>query len=221
MGSDIATISETPIACTLNIGDYKERLAKIAALTRDALRSFERDELTLRLTYDAAAADRVREMVSRERACCAFLTLALHEEGEKIVVTISAPEEARVAAETLFEQFVTPQSGAGRPARVALACACAAVACGAACVALLALPAVVPASMGTMLAWLEDAHGWITILAVLAVAAAWLWIWWQAVQSKMRPSPSTLNIMAIATFFLALALVWPLLEPQIAEALGH
>jgi hypothetical protein len=222
MGSDLATMPETPIACTLSIGDYQERLAEIAKLARDGLRGYERDGLVLRLRYAATAADRVKEMVRRERECCAFLSFELREAGEEILVTVSAPEEARIAAETMFGQFIAPAgTGARGPARVALACACAAVACGAACVAPLALPAIVLAGTGTMLGWLADAHGWLTNLAVLTVAAAWLWIWRQATRSKLRPTASTLNIMGAATFLLVVALVWPLVEPQIARALGH
>jgi hypothetical protein len=56
-----ATISETPIACTLNVGDYKERFAQIAELARDALRGYEREGLLLRLRYEATAADLVKE----------------------------------------------------------------------------------------------------------------------------------------------------------------
>jgi hypothetical protein len=222
MGSDLATASENPIACTLSVGDYRERLAQIAELARDALRSYEREGLVLRLRYAATAADRVRDMVRRERECCAFLTFKLREEGEEIVVAISAPEEARVAAEAMFDQFITPtQASIPGPARVALGCACAAFACAAACVAPLALPAVMLAGMGTTLAWLAGAHGWMTVLAILAAAAAWLWICRQAHRSRLRPSPSTLRVMGITTFLLVLAVVWPLLEPQIARALGH
>jgi len=222
MGSDIATGSETPIACTLSVGDYRKRFAHIAELARDALRSYERNELALQLRYDAAAADRVNEMVSRERECCAFLTFELRQEGEEIVVSISAPEEARIAAETLFDQFVTPaRTGAGGAARVAFVCACGATACAAACVAPLLLPAIVLAGTGTMLAWLAGAHAWMTVLAILAVVTAWLWIWRQTTRKGSRPSRSTLRIMGIATFLLALALVWPLLEPHIVWALRH
>ncbi len=169
----------------------------------------------LTLRYDAAAAERVGEMVRRQRDCCAFLTFALSEEGDEIVVVISAPDEAEVAAQTLFEQFVTPApSGSTKTARVALACACAAAACGAACVAPLVLPAVVLASSGALLAWLASA------LAILAVVGAWLWIWRLARRSKLTPSRSTIYMMAVATFLLALALVWPSLEPHLARALG-
>jgi hypothetical protein len=59
-----------------------------------------------------------------------------------------------------------------------------------------------------------------TVLAILAVAVAWLWIWRQARGSRIRPSPYTLHMMGLATFLLALALAWPLIEPEIARALG-
>jgi hypothetical protein len=221
MKSDTAAATETPIACTLSAGDYKERLTQIAELTRDALRNHERNGPTLTLRYDAAAAERIREMVRRERDCCAFLTFAVREEGDEIAVTISVPEEARIAAEILFEQFVTPApSGSTKAARVALACASGAAACGAACVAPLVLPAAVLAGTGVMLAGLASAHAWMTMLAILAVAVAWLWIWRQASGPRMLPLRSTLYIMAVATFLLALALFWPLLEAQIARAFG-
>jgi hypothetical protein len=217
MGKQQATISNVPIACTLSAADYRERLADIAELARDALRSYERDGLVLRLRYDGASADRVKGMVRREQECCAYLIFELREEDADIVVTISAPEEARVAAEAMFDQFIAPkEAGTKGPARVALACAGAAVACGAACIAPLALPAVVLAGAGTMLAWLTEAHSWMTILAIVAVAVAWLWIWFQAVRSNMRPAASTLNIMSVATLLLALAVAWPLIEGQIA-----
>lgn len=149
-------------------------------------------------------------MVHRERDCCAFLTFALREGGDEIVLVISAPEEAEVAAETLFDQFVTPaRTGEPGAARVALACSCSAAACAVACVAPLVLPAVVLAGMGSMLAWLAGAHGWMTGLALLTVAVAWLWIWREARRLGMRPSWSTLHFMGVATFLLALALVWP------------
>jgi len=220
MQSDIAT-TKTPIACTLTAGDYKERLGQIAELARDALRSHSRDGLVLTLRYDATAAARVRDMVRRERDCCAFLAFTCCGQGNEIVVTISAPEEAKIAAETLFEQFVTPAPrGSANAARVALGCACGAVACGAACVAPLMFPAVALAGTGVILAWLASAHSWMTVLGSIAVATAWLWIWRQASGSGQRPSRSTLYTMATATSLLALALAWPLLEPQIARALG-
>jgi hypothetical protein len=111
-------------------------------------------------------------MVRRERECCAFLTFAVREEAERIVVTVSAPEGARIAAEAMFEQFVTPRGqwidqGGVR----ALTCASAAAVCGPACVAPLMLPAAALVGTGTLLAWLAGAHAWIMALALLAVAS--------------------------------------------------
>jgi hypothetical protein len=99
--------SETlTIACTLNSNDFKARLAAIAELARNALRSHRRQDLTLHLSYAAEAAERVREMVRNEQACCAFLTFDLVEKPQVIDLTITAPEDARQAADVLFGQFI-------------------------------------------------------------------------------------------------------------------
>jgi hypothetical protein len=98
--------AETPIACTLGSGDSKERLAWIAALAHDGLLSIRRDDLHLELRYAPNVADRVRELVGREQACCAFLNFELAEIDGSVRLTIAAPERARDVADTLFEQFV-------------------------------------------------------------------------------------------------------------------
>jgi hypothetical protein len=93
-----------PIACTLTGEQFKERLASIQELTRDALRHAERRDLVLKLFYDLAAADRVHAMVRKEQACCRFLAFEL--EASELRLTITAPEEAREVADRLFEQFI-------------------------------------------------------------------------------------------------------------------
>ena len=165
------TIVEAPlIACTLAPGKFKDRLAWIAALNKDALRKYERRGLVLELNYAPEARERVHEMVRNEQACCAFLAFELHEAGNEIRLTVTAPERAREAADTLFEQFV-----ANAPALSSRACApsasvvktpskeppgskaagvmaatlsTGAVACGVCCVLPSALPATVLASIG-------------------------------------------------------------------------
>jgi hypothetical protein len=103
-----------PIACTLAPGDFDNRLAWIAELARDALHDHRRDDLVLQLTYVPEAAHRVREMVRRERTCCAFLTFDLREEPDAVRLIITAPEDARAAANALFEQFLaTADAGDG------------------------------------------------------------------------------------------------------------
>jgi hypothetical protein len=98
----MTTPNTPPIACTLAPGDYLARLVWIAELACDALRSSERRDLVLELRYALEAADRVREMVRREQACCAFLRFDLQETPEEIQLMIRAPESARGALDVLF-----------------------------------------------------------------------------------------------------------------------
>src|SRR4249919_2193577 len=97
---------EPPIACTLQGGNYQERLAWIAGLTRDGLRSHSRTDLVLDLRYAAEVAGRVREMVRKEEECCAFLVFELAEADGEVRLTITAPQKAREVTDGLFEQFV-------------------------------------------------------------------------------------------------------------------
>lgn len=96
---------DAPIACTLQAGDYKDRLALIAEVARDGLLGVRRKDLQLELSYASSVANRVREMVGKEQACCAFLTFELSETDEGVRLTITAPERARDVADALFEQF--------------------------------------------------------------------------------------------------------------------
>jgi hypothetical protein len=98
--------SEAPLACTLQGGDYEERLAWIAELARDGLLDVRREALRLDLRYSTKAAERVRDMVRKEQECCAFLDFELSENEEGLRLTITAPERARDVATVLFEQFV-------------------------------------------------------------------------------------------------------------------
>jgi hypothetical protein len=95
-----------PIACTLTGSDFQARVAAIAELARDSLLDYWRHDLELRLTYAPEAVSKVREVVRNERACCGFLAFYLIETPQKIVLTITAPEDAREVAVALFGQFV-------------------------------------------------------------------------------------------------------------------
>jgi cytochrome bd-type quinol oxidase subunit 2 len=94
-----------------------------------------------------------------------------------------------------------------------------AVACGVCCVLPLALPAVALAGAGGILAWLAGAFVWMTAVAVVAVLGAWGWVWWESARSRARPAASTLYLMTFATTLLAVALLWPLIEPHLSIAL--
>jgi len=97
---------QQPIACTLTAGDLRNRLAWIATLNRDALRGYDRADLTLRLRYAPHAVQQVGELMRQEQACCAFLTFEMHEETDLVTLTIAAPEEARTTVDALFEPFL-------------------------------------------------------------------------------------------------------------------
>jgi hypothetical protein len=101
-------MSETvPIACTLGAGDFQQRLAWIADLNQRRLKRHARTDLTLTLVYDRAARRDVARLAAQERECCAFLTFELADSAEGAVLTITAPEDAREAVDTLFAGFTS------------------------------------------------------------------------------------------------------------------
>ena len=94
-----------PIACTLTQVDFKERLQWIRNIASESLRDARREPSALHLTYDVSAAAQVREMVRKEEACCAFLHFDLREDVRGVHLSITAPEDAREAANDLFAHF--------------------------------------------------------------------------------------------------------------------
>ena len=94
------------IACTLTPGDLQERLTQIRKLTAEALLGHDRNGLVLALRYAPEAVEGVRAMVASEQHCCAFLNFEVREQPDVVHVTITAPENAREAADELFEQFI-------------------------------------------------------------------------------------------------------------------
>jgi hypothetical protein len=97
--------ADIPIACTLSPTDYRARLADIAALSREALRHVERRGLTLDLRYAPEAAARVRQLVERERTCCAFLQFDLQEDQHEVRLLVTAPPAAADAVPDLLVEL--------------------------------------------------------------------------------------------------------------------
>ena len=79
--------------------------------------------------------------------------------------------------------------------------------------------AVTMASVGGVIAWLAPAQGRMMDLAVIAVAGGWIWVGWQSLRYKARPATSTLGAMGAASFLLALAAFWQMIEPIVVELL--
>jgi hypothetical protein len=94
-----------------------------------------------------------------------------------------------------------------------------AVACGVCCVLPFALPAVVLAASGSVLAVFAKAFWGALYLATAMVAAAWLWVIVDTRRSRKRPARATLRTMAVATAALAGAAVWPTVEPHVIATL--
>lgn len=227
-------------ACSLEARAFQERLAWIGVLNQSFLRRSQRQGNTLTLTYDAAARSQVEDMVSRERDCCAFLEFEVTNADEEVELRITVPLHATDNADALLAPFQGNQMSAaaaeccgacdvpaspvkaGRVAGTAVATsATAVVACGACCVLPLAFPTIAATAAGGALAWLGGAHMWMTGLATLTVAAAWLWIWRQSVKRNARAATSTLILMGLASFASGLAIAWPRIEPSLMTALSN
>lgn len=95
-----------PVACALTGVDFKDRLAWIEELTRDALRGYERAGLSLTLRYASHARQRVQELVHKEQACCSFLSFDIREQADELWLTIKTPEDAQTTVNALFEPFL-------------------------------------------------------------------------------------------------------------------
>lgn len=106
-------MSAPPIACMLSGQDFKERLAWIADLNWRSLKSSQRNDLQLILTYARSALKHVTQMVERERACCPFLVFDVNAGDRVVTLSITAPEEAREAADDVFQPFLGGASKAG------------------------------------------------------------------------------------------------------------
>lgn len=108
------TTEATQIACTLDGGDFQQRMAWIADLNTRALLGARRDDLRLELDYTPAALTDVRQMVAQEQACCAFLSFGVIERPDAVTLSITAPEAVREAAEAVLGPFQekTPQAAA-------------------------------------------------------------------------------------------------------------
>lgn len=94
-----------------------------------------------------------------------------------------------------------------------------AVACGVCCVLPFALPAVVLASSGGVLAVFAQAFWGALYLATIMVGGAWLWVFADTRRTGKRPARSTLTMMAVATAALGAAAVWPTIEPHLIAVL--
>ena len=142
----------------------------MGTLNRDALQGYERKELALEPRYAPRAIDRVRELVSKEAKCCAFLRFDLYEIRDEVTLTITTPrgrEGSRHHALSAvcrirliplvfpmtigYKNLLRPQKAA---CSAALLTAAGVVACGVCCILPIALSAIALAEPEVSLAGL-------------------------------------------------------------------
>ena len=218
----------TAVACSLAPGAIKERIDLIGDLNRETLRTWRRTGPRLELGYASDAEARTRLLVESERQCCGFLRFDVRREGEVVVLAITAPDdemadavlspfESGIPETVVKEGFVTARTEMAVVTAAATS-ATAAVACGACGVLPLALPAVALGTFGGVLSWFAGARIWMVAIAAVAVLGAWIWVWLESRRTARRPARSTMAIMIAASIMLALAVLWPMIEGLIVNA---
>lgn len=108
----MAYVSESPVACSLSGREQVERAAEARELM-GALVARERTEQGLQLRFRGTSDVRssVRALARREKECCPFFEFELAESGEDLVMTVSAPAEARSLLDALFwEESAAPHA---------------------------------------------------------------------------------------------------------------
>lgn len=98
---------ELPVVCSLEAGDLQQRLAEIAAIGRASLIEHRAHDGThvLRFRGSPETQRKLEEIVAAEQQCCAFLGLALNEDGDDLVLSITAPEAGQLTADGLAAAF--------------------------------------------------------------------------------------------------------------------
>ena len=103
--------------CALSAADFSTRLGWIARLNSTYLRSAERHDQLLILTYDQRAASDVRELVAREKVCCPSVSFSVAETPDSVMLGIAVSGNSRVQADDFLSRFaIQPVSNLTCPA---------------------------------------------------------------------------------------------------------
>jgi hypothetical protein len=97
----------TPIACSLDAGALRERLAEIEAVGAESLidKTHEGKLHVLRFRADEKTERRLEEIVAAESRCCAFLDLELTHQDDELILTLAAPAGGEEIAHELAVGF--------------------------------------------------------------------------------------------------------------------
>lgn len=100
-----------PISCSLTGAEYRERLADLGELARDALRERRPIDGGARLTFDDSAEvrERLEALVAAEAECCPFLAMRLHAADGRLVLDVTGPD----AAAPILAELLAPSRAPG------------------------------------------------------------------------------------------------------------
>ena len=98
-----------PIACTLNVNDGAERLARWAALSARNAPSLRREADAVVVAYPAGQGVReeLEALAAAERECCSFAEWEVEQDADRVVLRVRSEPEGLEAIAVLF--------GADRP----------------------------------------------------------------------------------------------------------
>jgi hypothetical protein len=105
---------ELPIACSLDATELPARLAAMTALGREALLDARVAGTSARLRFASmpGVRDQVDSMVAAESMCCSFLTMAVAEDADVVVLSIDAPQDAQGVLAELVDAFTAGRAAA-------------------------------------------------------------------------------------------------------------
>jgi hypothetical protein len=100
-------LADLPIACSLSATELPQRLAAMAELGSAALVAAHTEQRRARLVFaaDAGVRERVEAIARAEAECCAFLSMRVTGEPDRVVLTIEAPAGAELVLAELVAAF--------------------------------------------------------------------------------------------------------------------
>ena len=99
-----------PIACSLEPAALEDRGAQMAALGQ-VMVSVQAAAAHARLGFPAEQRDALAEFVAAESSCCPFFTFELTQSGDRIELSVAAPDDAGWAVRGLVAEFAAGWKG--------------------------------------------------------------------------------------------------------------
>lgn len=101
-------MDEPTIACSLGAEDYRERLSSIRRVGEAAFLEAEArpDGAVLSFRDSEQVRAELASIVEAEAACCSFLELSVHSEGDRSILTILSPPETMTVVRDLTASFL-------------------------------------------------------------------------------------------------------------------